>query len=139
MVVEGVDGMNEVNLASPVNSVSVPMFIEPSLYKQPTVVKELKQHIGKICVIEPQNSMRKNYVAFKCLEHDEAMHEMRSLAERAKFAQNIGCKFALLDVVVDSRNNILLKCLSAESVEKGPLLYWAPFYSRNMKISAIPY
>lgn len=137
MVVDGVDGMNEVNLASPVNSVSVPMFIEQSLYMQPTIVKELNQHVGKICVIEPQNSMRKNYVAFQCLDHTEAMHELRSLTERSKFTQRIGSMFVLLDVAVDSRNNILLKCFSAEPEEKSPLLYWTPFYQKNMKISAI--
>lgn len=129
--------MNEVNLASPVNNVSVPMFIEQNLHTQPTVVKELKQHIGKICVIESQNSLRKNYIAFRCLDHDDAMHELRSLTDRAKFTQSTGRKFALLEVVVDSRNNILLKCLSAESEDAGPLLYWSPFYNRNMKLSAI--
>lgn len=133
--------MNEVNLVSPVNSVSVvPTFMNHTLHHQPTVVKELEEHVGKLCFIKPVNSMRKDYIALDCITEADAVREMRTLAQGNKFMQETGSRFVLLEVCIDPRKNILLKCLSAEpaTTNTNHPVYWLPFYSRNMKISVIP-
>lgn len=132
--------MNEVNLVSPVNNVSVPTFIDHRLHHQPTVVKELENHVGKLCQIKPVNSMRKDYIALDCITEADAIREMRTLAQGNKFIQQVGSRFVLLEVVIDPRKNVLLKCLSAEPSNENDkhVVYWLPFYSRHMKISAIP-
>lgn len=130
---DGVAGMNELNLVSPVNNVS-PVFIPANLHHQPTLVKELRTYIGKICVVKLQNSTQKHYTAFNCQDRKVAEVELHAIHPQAKFTQRMGYRFVLLEIAVDDRNNILLKCLGAEG---EPLVYWMPFYSRNMKITAI--
>lgn len=128
--------MNESNLVSPVNSVS-PEFMSTNLYPQPTLVKELEKHIGQLCVIEPINSMQKHYTAFNCTDKESAVMELRQVVPTSttiKFFQRINYRFVLLAVEIDHRNNLLLKCLGAEG---EPIVYWALFHSRNMKLSAI--
>jgi hypothetical protein len=140
ITLEGVDGMNELNLVSPVNNVS-PVFIGHSLHQNPTLVKQLHSAIGKICAIEKQNSTNKWYLAINEIDHDIAAKTLRKDVPpncNEVFQQHIRSRFMLLAVEVDERNNIMLKCLSADPDRSSdPMVYWVPFYARNMKLSVI--
>jgi len=126
--------MNELNLVSPVNKTS-PLFMNMTVQDHTPTVKYLESCVGKLCKLESINSLRKSYTALQSLSEEDAVKELRNLKTFMKTSVSFGKEFVLLSVVVDDRKNILLHCLGVEP--GGALVYWVPFYSRNMKLSVI--
>lgn len=125
--------MNELNLVSPVNNAS-PEFIAQNLHQNPTLVKHLQNAIGSICVIEKLNSANNSYAVVNENDYDIATKTLRYAKTGMKTANS---KFLLLQVEIDDRNNIMLKCLNADEKQTDNLVYWMPFFARTMKLSVI--